>query len=174
MIVRPERESDFAAIKEVVTDAFAESGPQVASLVERIRASAEYEPELALVAEDESEILGHVMLSWVGLVGGVQSRVLNLSPMSVAPHRQRQGIGSRLVTAALDLAEARGEPVVIVEGIPAYYPRFGFERASPLGFEPPHAGIPADAFMVKRLSHYDAAVRGRIVYPPAFDIVAQT
>ena len=40
----------------------------------------------------------------------------------------------------------------MVEGIPAYYPRFGFEQASALGFISPHPKIPDDAFMVKRLA----------------------
>jgi Predicted acetyltransferase len=30
----------------------------------------------------------------------------------------------------------------MVEGIPAYYPRFGFEQASALGFISPHPKIP--------------------------------
>ena len=171
--VRPEQAGDFEAVEGVIAEAFGDSGRRVATLVERIRASGAYEPELALVGEDESGIVGHVMLSWVTLVGGGRPRVLNLSPVSVAPRRQRQGVGSTLVSAGLDLAEARGEPVVIVEGIPEYYPRFGFERASALGFEPPHAGIPDEAFMVKRLARYEPTVRGRIVYPRAFDVVVE-
>ena len=94
------------------------------------------------------------MLSWVGLVGGSRNRVLNLSPVSVRPDRQRTGVGTRIVTSVLALAEERSEPVVIVEGIPAYYPRFNFERARRLGFEPPHPDVPDAAFMVKRLSAF--------------------
>src|SRR5205807_645374 len=56
-----------------------------------------------------------------------------------------------------------------VEGISAYYPRFGFERASALGFISPHPKIPDDAFMVKRLQGYSPDLAGRIVYPAAFD-----
>ncbi len=66
-------------------------------------------------------------------------------------------------------AENAGQPAVLVEGIPAYYPRFGFERASPLGFTAPHASIPDDAFMVKRLAGYDDDLAGRVTYPAAFD-----
>jgi putative acetyltransferase len=57
----------------------------------------------------------------------------------------------------------------MVEGIPAYYPRFGFERASALGFISPHPKIPGEAFMVKRLPGYSPDLAGRIVYPAAFD-----
>jgi putative acetyltransferase len=53
--------------------------------------------------------------------------------------------------------------------IPAYYPRFGFEQASALGFISPHPKIPDDAFMVKQLPGYSPDLAGRIVYPAAFD-----
>jgi hypothetical protein len=57
----------------------------------------------------------------------------------------------------------------MVEGIASYYPRFGFEQASALGFISPHPKIPDDAFMVKRLPGYSPDLAGRIVYPAAFD-----
>jgi putative acetyltransferase len=63
-------------------------------------------------------------------------------------------VGARLIRDALGRAEEAGEPAVMVEGIPAYYPRFGFEHASALGFISPHPKIPVDAFMVKRLAGY--------------------
>src|SRR5690349_20949174 len=110
------------------------------------------------------------MLSWVGLEGGSRTRILNLTPMSVRPDRQRIGVGSRLIWDALGRAEEAGEPAVTVEGIPGYYPRFGFERASSLGFVPPPK-IPDDAFMVKRLPGYTPDLAGQIVYPASFDVL---
>jgi putative acetyltransferase len=170
--IRPEEREDFAAIAAVVTDAFGpDHGPVVVTLVEGIRASAHYVPDLALVAEDVSGIVGHVMLSWVGVETAARDRLLNLSPMSVRSDRQRLGVGTRLIERALSLAQAAGEPAVIVEGVPAYYPRFGFERASALGFLPPHDDIPDAAFMVRRLPTYDPAIAGRVVYPAAFEAV---
>ena len=59
----------------------------------------------------------------------------------------------------------------MVEGIAAYYPRFGFERASALGFIAPHPKVPDEAFMVKRLPGYSPDVAGRVVYPAAFDVL---
>jgi putative acetyltransferase len=168
-VIRPERVADHPAIGEVVRAAFARHPDEVASFVDRIRASEYFVPELALVAEDASGVIGHVMLSWVGLESGVRSKILNLTPMSVRPDRQRRGVGTRLIHDILGRAEDAGEPAVMVEGIPAYYPRFGFERASGLGFTAPHPKIPDAAFMVKRLPGYDAGLAGRIVYPAAFD-----
>jgi putative acetyltransferase len=169
--IRPEREQDHSAIAEVVRAAFVGHPDEVASFVERIRASGEFVPELALVAEDSSGVIAHVMLSWVGIEGGSRTRILNLTPMSVRPDRQRIGVGTRLIRDALGRAEDAGEPVVMVEGISAYYPRFGFERASALGFISPHPKIPDEAFMVKRLPGYTAELAGRIVYPAAFDVL---
>ena len=89
--------------------------------------------------------------------------------MSVRPDRQRIGVGTRLIRNALVRVEEAGEPAVMVEGIAAYYPRFGFERASALGFVPPHPKIADDAFMVKRLRGYSPDLAGRIVFPAAFE-----
>jgi putative acetyltransferase len=169
VVIRPEREEDHPAIAEVVRAAFVGHPDEVAAFVERIRASDQFIPELALVAEDSTGVIAHVMLSWVRVEGGSRPRILNLTPMSVRPDRQRIGVGSRLIREALRRAEDAGEPAVMVEGIPAYYPRFGFERATVLGFGSPHPKIPDEAFMLKRLAGYSADLAGRIVYPPSFD-----
>jgi putative acetyltransferase len=155
-----------------VRAAFAEHPDEVALLVERTRASENYVSELTLVVEDDSGVIAHTMLTFVGLESAVRDRILNLSPVSVRPDRQRRGVGSRLVEEALRRAAAASEPAVMVEGIPAYYPRFGFERASALGFSAPHASIPDAAFMVKRLPGYTPELAGRITYPAAFDHLA--
>src|SRR5690242_18306227 len=171
VVIRPERDADHSAIAEVVRAAFAGHPEDVAAFVERIRASEEFIPELALVAEDSSGVIGHVMLSFVGVEGGSRPRILNLTPMSVRPDRQRIGVGTQLIRDALGRAEAVGEPAVMVEGIPGYYPRFGFERASGLGFLSPHPKIPDEALMVKRLVGYSPDLAGRIVYPASFEVL---
>jgi len=171
VVIRPERDADHPVIADVVRAAFVKHPDEVASFVERIRASEQFIPELALVAEDSSGVIAHVMLSWVGVEGGSRPRILNLTPMSVRPDRQRIGVGGRLIRDALSRAEEAGEPAVMVEGISEYYPRFGFERASPLGFIAPSPKIPDEAFMVKRLPGYASDLAGRIVYPASFDVL---
>ena len=93
LVIRPEREADHPVIAEVVRAAFTGHPEDVAAFVERIRASEQYVPELALVAEDSSGAIAHVMLSWVGVEGGSRPRILNLTPMAVRPDRQRMGVG---------------------------------------------------------------------------------
>jgi putative acetyltransferase len=171
VVIRPEREADHPVIAEVVRAAFGGHPDDVASFVERIRTSEQFIPQLALVAEDSSGVVAHLLLSWVGVAGGSRARILNLTPVSVRPDRQRIGVGTQLIRDALGRAERAGVPAVMVEGIAAYYPRFGFERASTLGFIAPHPKIPDEAFMVKRLRGYSADLAGRIVYPAAFGVL---
>jgi len=164
-MIRRERHEDEAEISRVIEAAFGDRS--VAIFAEEIRATPGYVPELAFVTEEEGEIVAHTMLSWVRLEGP-DVDVLILTPMSVRPDRQRQGLGSALVEAVLAAADERGEPLVLVEGVPAYYPRFGFQSASGLGLEPPEPEIADEAWMVLPLRAYDPAMRGRVVYPPFF------
>lgn len=89
---------------------------------------------------------------------------------AVAPTHQRTGVGTALVEAGLTKADVLGEPLVLVLGHAAYYPRFGFEPARPLGIEPPFPDLPDDVWMIKRMSSYSEQFRGTVWYPPAFDV----
>jgi putative acetyltransferase len=68
---------------------------------------------------------------------------------------------------ALRAADRRGEPLVLVEGAPAYYERFGFEPSGRIGIEPP-VGVTPAYFMARTLGSYDPALRGQAVYSQAF------
>lgn len=174
VVIEPERPSDHAAVRAVVGAAFADQ-PAVVDLVELIRASPEYLPSLALVARVDGEVVGFVMISRADLVSesGERHGVLTLSPLAVAPAMQGRGIGSALVPAALDAADRLGgEPLVVLEGSPRYYPRFGFRDSRSFGVQIPLPDwAPAEAGMVFPLSAYDERVRGRVAYPPAFAVV---
>lgn len=80
---------------------------------------------VSLVAEDGGVVVGHVALSPVSLSDGAPGWY-GLGPLSVAPGRQRQGIGSHLVRAALRQLKAKGASGCMLVGDPAYYGRFGF------------------------------------------------
>lgn len=163
MRIRAETEADRSTIWTVNEQAFGET--VVPELVEVIRASARFVPELSLVAEREGEIVGHVMLSWVDIEPGAH-RVLQVGPLAVLPSHQRRGIGSALMEEAIRLADARGEPLLLIEGNPRYYERFGFTRSSERGIEPPPTAVGPQYFMVRPLEAYDPALRGQAVYPP--------
>ena len=163
MIVRQERPEDERELAELIDAAFRDT--ETSEFTAKIRASQAYVPELTFVADDDGEPVGFTMLSYV--TAG-RHEVLILTPMAVRPDRQRTGIGKQVVRAALEAADARGEPVVLVEGVPSYYPQFGFRSARALGFEPPDARIPDAAWMALPLAAWDPAVAAPVVYPDFF------
>lgn len=171
LIVRPEEDGDRAAVAEVVTSAF--GAPLEARLVDAIRASEEYLPSLALVATLGGAVVGHVMVSGARLIdGGTTHDIGVLAPLAVAPAQHRRGIGGALVRAVIAGGDALGLPLIVLEGSPAYYGRFGFEPAAAFGI-----GItlpdwaPAEAGQVCRLAAYRPDLRGLVQYPATFDDV---
>jgi putative acetyltransferase len=152
-------------VRAVNTAAFGR--PDEADIVDRLREHARV--YLGLVAIDGETIIGHILFTSVTLRGGgTPHTVMALAPMSVLPARQRRGIGSALVRAGLQACRAAGHDVVIVVGHPAYYPRFGFVRARPLGLtsDPP---FPDEAFMIAELTPGALGSRhGVVVYGEEF------
>jgi putative acetyltransferase len=72
------------------------------------------------------------------------------------------------VRASLDAVRAAGEPLLLVEGAPAYYGRFGFVRADELGLLPPPEALYDWAFQVAVLDPEATLPRGRVVYSEPF------
>jgi putative acetyltransferase len=155
-LLRPARPDDHDAIVAVTAAAFKGEA-------EALRVVHELEPEISIVYEDDGTVVGHTMLTRMEMG---EHRPFQLSPLSVAPSHQNRGLGSALVREVLRLADEGGEPLILILGNPAYYHRFGFEPATPLGLEAPREF--GDAWMAAKLTAYDPAVRGRVVFPPAF------
>jgi predicted N-acetyltransferase YhbS len=167
LTIRPEQPDDHDAIAEVTTAAFGRNVE--ARMIDAIRDSDGYVPELSLVAVQDVTVVGHAILSYVGLESRPE-RLLELGPIAVAPEHQRQGIGSALIGEALARADRRQEPLLLVLGHPAYYPRFGFRPAAELGLYPPDEAIPTEAFMAIPLTAYDGSPAGRVVFPAAYSL----
>lgn len=168
VIVREERPEDLAAVRRVNVRAFGRAAE--AELVDALRARGR--ATLSLVAEDDGELLGHILFSPVAIESRVGTlAALGLAPMAVVPERQRQGVGSLLVRHGLEHCRRAGHECVLVLGHPEYYPRFGFTPASRFGIACGYAAA-AGAFMAIELR--PGALRGRAGtarYEPEFDAV---
>jgi putative acetyltransferase len=165
-MIRPYRPDDEAAVRRVVTEAFADHGEEVAALAADLRAThgcAE------LVAEESHAVVGHVLLSrsWVDARRALVD-VLVLSPLSVLPSHQLRGVGTELVAAAIEGARRHGAPALFLEGDPDYYSRRGFEPATPRGFTRPSVRIPEPAFQVAVLDRHEEWMTGALVYCEPF------
>jgi putative acetyltransferase len=168
LVVRQERAEDHEAVREVHRRAFGD-GERVPTLVDALRAAQASQAPLSLVATVGERVVGHVLLSACRLDALPRLvDVLSLSPLGVLPQFQRQGIGTRLVAAALAGADGRGIPLVFLEGSPRYYGKRGFTDATKLGFRPPTLRYPPGAFQVARLSSYEEWMTGTFVYSDVF------
>ena len=157
MVFRSERLGDEARIRAVLESAF--PGPGEADLVERLRVDGD--AAISMVAADGSDIVGHLMLSRMR----APFPALGLAPVAVRPDRQRRGIGSRLVRAALAEAATGAWRAVFVLGDPAWYGGFGFDPRLAADFGSPYAGR---HFMVLSLGGPLPMRCGAVDYPPAF------
>lgn len=165
MQIRTEQPSHYQATSETILQAFGQDNE--VRLVEKIRKSDRYIPNLSLVAEIDGVVVAHILFSYIDLVNKVTDKVLGLAPLAVRSPNQKQGIGSALVQEGLARANAMGETMVIVLGHPQFYTRFGFEPSVRYGIESPFP-VPEDFFMIKLLNSYQDSQKGKVVYPPAF------
>jgi putative acetyltransferase len=147
-VIREEQDGDRAAVRAVELAAF--DGELEANIVDALRDDPAW--ALSLVAELDGEIVGHLLFSQ-GSRG-----VMTLGPLAVLPAYQRRGIGTALMHGGLARIT---EPVVLL-GHPAFYTRFGFRPAFPLGVTNQWA-IEGPEWMIR-----GEAPPGEVRYPAAF------
>ena len=89
-----------------------------------------------------------------------------LAPLAVHPDFQRQGVGGRLIQCGHEAARALGYGACVVLGSAAYYSKFGYQEAAPLGILPPFE-VPSENFMAVALAN-KALPQGVVAYDAAF------
>lgn len=169
--IRQENQGDFHAVFEVNTLAFGQEDE--AMLVEQLRHSEAFIPELSLVAIFEGKVIGHILFSKIKIIRENQEETasLALAPMSVSPGFQQKGIGGQMIQHGIDKAKALHYKSVIVLGHEDYYPRFGFEPAEKWGIQSPY-DVPSNVFMAIELVVDGLKnVSGLVQYPKEFDLV---
>ena len=165
MLIRAEKECDRDPVREVNISAFETLSE--ADLVDALR--QQVHPTVSLVAEENGEVVGHIMFSPVSLSGHPDLKVMGLAPMAVKPSHQKKGVGSALVRAGLDQCRRLGFVAAVVLGHPQYYPRFGFSPSSRFGIDSEY-DVPEEVFMAIELRP-DAlsGKRGKVRYHSAFN-----
>jgi putative acetyltransferase len=167
MDLRLEHLRDRAEILDLHRHAFGAHGAVVADLVEALHRD---DPgALSIVAANAGQVVGHIMFTRSLL--DAPRRLIDvqvLSPLAVRPDHQHRGIGAALVRHGLDRLDERGEPLVFLEGDPAFYSRLPFVPGAEIGFRKPSLRIPDPAFQVAKLSGYEPWMTGTLVYSATF------
>lgn len=169
MIIRTETPGDYEQVYRLHYMAFGNRVDE-SELVERIRQSEAFVPDLSIVAELQESIIGHVLVSRAVVVeGSEQYPVLVVAPVAVHPDHQKRGVGKRLLAEALQRCKAQGEVLVLLIGHPSYYPKFGFVPARPYGLELKQFQVSDEVFMVWEATEGSLGrVKGELRYPAAF------
>lgn len=167
LTTRPERESDFDKIRLVVKTAFAEAehtDGDEHNLVDRLRCSYEYIPELSLIAEVNGRIVVYAMFSRINI--GI-TKAIALAPLAVLPDFQNHGVGRALIEAGHRKATGRDYYCSVVLGSPEYYSKSGYLPALPFGIIAPF-DIPPQYYMV--FPFKQEVPQGSVIYSQAFDV----
>lgn len=170
--LRQETEQDHKSVFQVIQKAFENeeySDHKEQFLVERLRKSNAFIPELSIVAEVDNKIVGHILLTKLEIENDINTyESLALAPVSVLPEFQGKGVGSKLILYSHEVAKELGYKSIILLGHEKYYPRFGYELTNKYGIEMPF-DVPAENCMVAVLAKNGlSGVRGKVIYPDAF------
>ena len=141
--IRPEEHKDYKSIVSLILRSFQEGtdysdGTDIIALVEEIRDSKYYIPELSFVAELSDIIVGHFLFSKFPLSptreGGHDdnptSEIVMLAPVSVHADYFRQGIGATMLQMGIEKVKEFGYKGITVEGNYNFYHRVGFRTSS--------------------------------------------
>ncbi len=164
-IISREKPEDIRAVSNVNERAFGQK--EEAELVDNLRNRAV--ETLLLVAGEGGRIVGHILFSPVTIeVEKASFEAIALAPMAVLPAYQRKGTGTQLVLSGFDECRRLGHEIVVVQGHPTYYPRFGFVPAKPenIGCE---FEVPEEAGMLLEIREGVLAGRiGTVKFQPEF------
>jgi predicted N-acetyltransferase YhbS len=172
MNIRQEKVSDYKSVFDLIKNAFESeihSDHREQFLVERLRKSDNFIPELSIVAENNGEIVGYILLTKIKIKNSeTEFTSLALAPVAVKNDYQNNGIGSKLILFAHSKALELNYDSIALLGHENYYPKFGYKTANQFNIKFPF-DVPDENCMLIELKK-DALlnVNGTIVYPKEF------
>lgn len=170
--IRQEAKEDYTAVFQLIEKAFKSeiySDHTEQFLVERLRSSASFIPELSLVAIYDQKIVGHILLTKITIQNPEKSvNSLALAPVSVLPEYQRKGIGSNLIHTAHQIAKDLGHLSIVLIGHESYYPKFGYQEAHTYGITVPFDVPKENCMVIELVKDSLKNVNGVVTYPKEF------
>lgn len=154
IIIRPETHKDYKEIISLILHSFSKGtdysdGTDIIALVEEIRDSEFYIPELSFVAELDRKIVGHFLFSRFPLSktksgGHIKNNdIVMLAPVAVHADYFHQHVGFTMLTLGIQKVREYGVKGITVEGDYHFYNRIGFKTSSEFDIYPT-SGIPLE------------------------------
>ncbi len=170
--IRKEEFNDFKAVFTLVEEAFKEkeySDHTEQFLVERLRSSDTFIPELSLVAEVHGKLVGHILLTKIKVKNDFEEfKSLAMAPVSVLPKFQGQGIGGKLILKAHNTAKKLGYESIILLGHKEYYSKFGYQQLDGFQISLPFDVPKENCMALELVKNALFKVNGVVEYPKAF------
>lgn len=173
MIIRQEESCDFDSVFDLIEKAFKDekfSDHKEQFLVERLRNSKAFIPELSIVAEIEGKIVGHILVTKLKIKNTTSEfKSLALAPVSVLPEFQGKEIGSKLIIESHKKAKELGYKSIVLLGHEKYYPKFGYKQADKYGIELPFEVPKENCMVIELVKEGLKGVNGIVEYPKEFN-----
>lgn len=145
--IRPETQKDYKEIVSLVLRSFQEGtnysdGTDVVALIEEIRVSKYYIPELSFVAEIDGKVVGHFLFSHFPLSKTASGEhidskdIVMLAPVSVHADYFHKHVGITMLTLGVQKVREAGFKGITVEGDFHFYNRLGFKTSSEYNIYP--------------------------------------
>lgn len=157
IVIRKERTTDYNAVREI-TDFH---------LIEDLRKSRSFIPELSLVADCDNKVIGYLLFVEVD-IGGYKE--LLLSHIAVHPDFQKQGIARLLINGAHDKARELGYHFAVANGEAVFFKKFGYVPAATYDIDQPVFEKEKGVYMAKYLNFTELPIFGTPVYPDEYNI----
>ncbi|MFT3903669.1 MAG: N-acetyltransferase [Niabella sp.] len=172
MNIRQESKEDLKDIFNLIKKAFEHeplSDHKEQFLVERLRMSENFVPELSLVVETEGKVIGYILLTKIKIKNGKETFTsLALAPVAVLPEYQKRGIGTALIQYAHQQAMTLGFHSVVLLGHENYYPKFGYKKAGDFEIRLPFDVPDENCMAVELKENALQNVSGVVEYPKEF------
>lgn len=173
MNLRQETKNDYKAVFNLIKEAFkneALSDHKEQFLVERLRKSDAFIPELSIVAEIDKKIVGYILTTKLKIKNeSNEFESLALAPVSVLPEFQGKGIGGKLIIESHKKAKELGHKSIVLLGHENYYPKFGYQQADTFGIEFPFNVPKQNCMAVELIENGLKNVNGMVEYPKEFN-----
>ena len=170
--LRQETTADYEAVFKIIEEAFKSeeySDNTEQFLVERLRNSKAFIPQLSIVAEADGIIVGHILLTNIQIKNDQESfESLALAPVSVKPSHQKLGIGGQLIKEAHRIAKELGYKSIVLLGHAEYYPKFGYQLCRNYGIKIPFDAPEENCLVVELIEDGLKGVNGMVEYAKEF------
>ncbi len=129
--IRHENENDYRVVEEVAREAFWNlyfPGCAEHVVVNKMRKSKDFIPELSFVIEVDGKIAGAIFYTHSKIVSADNKEfdTISFGPVFISPKYHRMGLGRKLITHSIEEAKKLGYKAITTLGYPYHYEPYGF------------------------------------------------